>query len=667
MTALPRTRPARSPGALAAALATALTAAFASASASGVVVGVSVAAGIGLGCSTGGGATEDDVRSGPEPRVDGGSDDATGSDAEQEDARQQDPDAARSDTEQDTVPDAEQDAAPPTDTNDEVSPDATTADASTDADPDVGAEVGTDADPVATTSLCGAGAAAPPRMPGSGTAPGATPDFGTGAHDNIVLGAIERTDFDRAAASWALNYAADLDAITYDVRVPASYDGSRPFGLVTFINSGNTGGQPAAAFATELDAADLIWVAADGAGNSVNIDERMGRAFLGAIRATELWNVDPERVFAMGQSGGARSASMMANLHAEEFAGTLAWCGANYPRAVAQDYETHEPDSHYEFWGADFFPSVDGAPFLDHLRRLDRRTALMAAYSDFREGDLFNIYHNGFNADGLAARFLDVPGGHCTVDGAQLRDAVAWVEHPLHPVIDDAFDGAASHGDGWVLRGAAIESGALTLAPTVTDSAAAIARNRFHWADPRGAVIETTLDLSGAPTGLVELVVRPFDAAVHGDVPAAGVTDAAGPGFAIRVWRDGDDEYLEVLVSAGDRFTSRYFTRFADWDPAEPLGVVVHVWDAELQVSFSRHVDPPAFAVDAERLNDRRTVRRRWVDADYGGAAWSPDVGAVLSFWATATGDEEVRVGAVSVRDATGMACGAAPAPESGP
>ena len=289
-----------------------------------------------------------------------------------------------------------------------------------------------------------------------GTAPGAESPFGTGNHGDQLLGPLlDPGSVEASLANGGVNTGFDLDLHTYDIHVPADYDGTEPYGLIAFINSGNNGTTPGGNYVDELAEQRLIWVAPDEVGNAVDVTTRMGLAYLGTLRAMELFNIDPSRVYAMGNSGGARSANMLAYQYPQLYTGVLARCGANYPAMVEQSYETHEPDSHYEFWGAPWFPEVEGQAYLDYLRGLERRFALMTSFNDFREGDMMNIYHHGFEADGLLARFIETSGNHCATNAAHIHDGLGFVDHPLWSVVDDGFDDGdpgsnPGTGEGWL-------------------------------------------------------------------------------------------------------------------------------------------------------------------------------------------------------------------------
>lgn len=516
--------------------------------------------------------------------------------------------------------------------------------------------------------------------PGRSTAPDGPPPFAVGEHTNVTLGGLAGVEpVEAPVAPGAVDTGLDLGAATYDLRVPPSYDGEAPHGLIVFINSGNNGTLPSNGYANELDAGELLWIAPNDAGNSVNVDVRMGLAYLGTLWALEHYAIDRSRIYAMGSSGGARSANMLAYQYPQLYTGTLARCGANYPAQVAQDYETHEPDSHYEFWGPGFFPDVGGQPYLEHLRSFERRFALMTSFDDFREGDMMNIYHHGFEADDLFARFIETSGNHCASNEAHLRDGLGFVEHPLWRVVEDGFEDGelgvnAGLGDGLVdregARGPAFEDGGALHLPAEPGAgpSAALIRNRTGWHDRHGLIWRAQLDFGDAPGGAAELGVLAHDPAVHGDDLSAApvsVDEALGrPAIVLRVLPDPARVEVHVEVPSLGLSLEPFAAPIDDWTPADgPLGVKLEVWDRELQIDLDAHLGEVTALEGARVLDDGRTIRVRWrelLDGDEGWPAsdWPASEGAVLSLAYTAgEAAGSLAVTSVRVEDALGLSC----------
>jgi len=125
----------------------------------------------------------------------------------------------------------------------------------------------------------------------------------TGAVNDIALGDLVDDNVVQANEPTYINYSVDLAAQTYDIYIPFSYDGIQPFGLISFINSGNNGAPPDAYLAA-LEEKNIIWIGGNNIGNPIDIKTRSGVAIGAIYRAMELFNIDPARVYGCGNSGG---------------------------------------------------------------------------------------------------------------------------------------------------------------------------------------------------------------------------------------------------------------------------------------------------------------------------------------------------------------------------
>ena len=416
--------------------------------------------------------------------------------------------------------------------------------------------------------FCQGGTTAWPE-PSSNGVSGASP-FGTG-RQNGSLGAIEDPDAIVVSAQpGAVDRSLDLDTEEYELYIPPNYDGSEPYGLLVHIDAGN-GGDVRNSWIEVLDEQKVIWVGPRQAGNSVNVDIRIGKGLLGAHRALELFNIDTNRVYGTGTSGGGRSGTMMTLLHPQLFTGAMPVCGSAWYREVEQAYETQEPDSHYEFWDAWFFPDVEGQPYGEWLAPFDQRFALLTSYDDFREGDLQNIYHHGMRPDGYSARLIEGEGGHCATDATQARDGLAWLDSPGFEV--DVSD--ALVGDGVLL-----------------------ARQRTQWNSGAGTVVNATLT-----EGSVGL--WPYAADTQ-------VADLGGQGLQV-TWTE---ETLTLSLDDAVLFTSAL-------DVGGPVDVELTWWAHELQLRTNAHFVDPQHET-GKVFDDQRVFQLKGLEVE----AW-PD-GAVV-------------------------------------
>lgn len=133
----------------------------------------------------------------------------------------------------------------------------------------------------------------------------------------------------------------DLAAESYDVFVPPSYasrvDGET-WGLFVWIAPMERGGFRQQAIEELLAERRLIWVGANGAGNPRSYWQRVALALHAVENASALWDIDPDRVFVGGYSGGGRVSSMAAWLWPEVFRGAVFWMGVDHFEPVAVPY-----------------------------------------------------------------------------------------------------------------------------------------------------------------------------------------------------------------------------------------------------------------------------------------------------------------------------------------
>lgn len=112
----------------------------------------------------------------------------------------------------------------------------------------------------------------------------------------------------------------DLAQEPYDIYVPKSYDGSVPYGLIAYVNSGGGGGPPGK-YADICDKHKLIWVGGTKLQNERPTWFRIRLTIDGIHNIRARYRIDEERIYGMGQSGGGRVTSLMAVPYADVFSG----------------------------------------------------------------------------------------------------------------------------------------------------------------------------------------------------------------------------------------------------------------------------------------------------------------------------------------------------------
>ncbi len=452
--------------------------------------------------------------------------------------------------------------------------------------------------------------------------------YGLGLLNNVSLDSLNQdtTYLSHVGESFVINDF--LNNYTYNLFIPNSYDGTEAYGLITSIHAGNNG-NIYNSWIPVLEEKKLILVAGNGIGNSIAVNTRIGVALAGALALEEQLNIDPNRIYTTGTSGGGRSASALMFFFPEIFKGMIPNCGATYLRRVDQDYETHQPNSHYEY----IYPHTPAQ--LQYVKGFDPKLAYLTSFDDFREGDIMNIYHNGAEPDGFKAKFLEIPGPHCTTSEAHFRDGMNFLEHPHLPLVYHQFQNLSLNiGDGFIQDKVLINN-SFVLNSLNDTSSTLKARNPLIWNDSKGAILRLDFDFRNTvPAANNYLNLGIYDlsnsAIIQSDLSnnASDSTDL----FLIRIVQDAAQPRAEVYLnnpSLGYQGDLLFSGRFTDWDTSTSQSLKVHFWKEEWRIEFASHFDNQSLSLnpDVKLLDDLRSVRIRneaglfWDSTDFQSAS----------------------------------------------
>ncbi len=449
--------------------------------------------------------------------------------------------------------------------------------------------------------------------------------FGTGKVDDIYIGEIEDVSVIEHSTAGYTKYTSHpndylIETETegenaFDLYIPPSYDGTEPYGLMTWISSGKNGiirNQ----WKTVADEKKIIFIGANGLGNTIITTDRIGAAVASAFRMRELFNIDENRIYASGNSGGARVAANMAFLFPEWIAGSLCLCGSSYFNDVQRDYQTRTDE--YE----NIITYQDG--YKDYVKTFDQRYAIMTSYEDFREGNIMNIYHNGMEVDNFKSKILENEGGHCATNTIQFRNAVNFVEHSFRTIIRDEFDsGIPEVGTGYILDNAVVESGQLNLSATGT-KAQLKTRDLFYWNDPKGIILKTKINPKNNNANLDNTIFNlglweytDEDSYLGVDGITANETTA---GIILTAKYSGNGIEISVKTSNPNNSstTETIFTGIIlndeRWTVQDEFKIKYFLWDTELRIELGAHFVPENTTVvnGVKLLDDNRSIRIEW-------------------------------------------------------
>ena len=206
---------------------------------------------------------------------------------------------------------------------------------------------------------------------------------------------------------------------SFELYVPADYDGKKPFGLLVWVSASPFGGPPDKWLAV-LDKRHLIWVGANRAGNDRPAPCRVALAVDAASNAKAKYSIDESRVYVAGGSGGGRVSSVLGVVYSDVLAGGFYMIGCDYFRDIPAD----EPN---RFWQRIYRPPP--AKLLDRAKRHSRHVLLTGEHDGNRPQTKGN-YERGFRKDGFEfVTYLEVPGmGHELPDAEWFEKGIAFLD-----------------------------------------------------------------------------------------------------------------------------------------------------------------------------------------------------------------------------------------------
>ena len=209
----------------------------------------------------------------------------------------------------------------------------------------------------------------------------------------------------------------DVSKESFEVLLPAGWDGKSPLGLFLWIDAGD---QPRLPEPWEkiLTKHQLVYAAARRSGNPRNIFDRLRLAIDANHNLRQQLPIDGRRVYVSGFSGGSRVASLLGVAWGEMFSGTICCMGVNFYTDVAA------PDG--KVYGLSYLPDEELLP----LVKKHCRFALVTGEKDFNRPNTLGAFENGFRKEGFEhVRVFDIPGqGHSLPPPEWLDQAISFVD-----------------------------------------------------------------------------------------------------------------------------------------------------------------------------------------------------------------------------------------------
>ena len=173
------------------------------------------------------------------------------------------------------------------------------------------------------------------------------------AEDSIRKGEFDITSsLTRLAGDTTARAVEDVfspdEPITWTLFVPESYLPEKPAGLMVYISPTKSGKIPQK-WKTILDKYNIIWVAANGAGNRALVRNRATFALLAPTLANTHYNIDSKRIYLSGFSGGGEVAGMLAAAYPSLYSGAVFICGIDTLGEISPSELEAFKQNHYVF------------------------------------------------------------------------------------------------------------------------------------------------------------------------------------------------------------------------------------------------------------------------------------------------------------------------------
>lgn len=329
--------------------------------------------------------------------------------------------------------------------------------------------------------------------------------IGTGLKSGVTLGALVDPSKVIKVQPYLIDYTTDLNTQLYDIYIPPSYDGSKPYGIMVYLSPGATG----TIMQSAADTRNLIWIAPRGGGNTVASPQRTGPAVMAIYRAKELFNIDSRRVYTTGLSGGGRMASELALASPALIRGAAPSSGAAFaitdttPSFVPDDDGRGDTYSGYLACDFPYSSNVSASTVIKTAIASKQRQYLLTRYTDFRRCDIFTGYYTEFVPNGVSAYLSLGPGGHQDASDAEIKAAIDWLDRndtfPINATATSKYVGLQNISQ----TGASYKIGtsAVTLTPSSSAAAALKSTSTFNWDNAGGSTVRWLWEVkSTAPT-----------------------------------------------------------------------------------------------------------------------------------------------------------------------
>jgi len=114
----------------------------------------------------------------------------------------------------------------------------------------------------------------------------------------------------------------------FEIYAPKSYNPSTPAGLLVYVSPIASGSIPDP-WQEVFDRRNLIWVSINNSGNTMPAEQRLAEAKLSSVFISGNYEINPQRTYISGMSGGGQIATIASSIDPDLFQGGIFLCGVN--------------------------------------------------------------------------------------------------------------------------------------------------------------------------------------------------------------------------------------------------------------------------------------------------------------------------------------------------
>ena len=189
--------------------------------------------------------------------------------------------------------------------------------------------------------------------------------------------------------------------ISWQVYVPETYSADAPAGIIVYISPSNSGEMPKDWMAT-LKEQNLIWISANQSGNKINPRKRISYTIFSVGMLSNTYEINQDRIYLAGFSGGGRIASIVATEYPHIFKGAIYMSGVNFwNKKASRNIEQIRRNAYVFITGRKDFNFEDTKNVHRRYKKSKVRNLLL--------NDIPNLKHELPNHEALnqAIKFLD--------------------------------------------------------------------------------------------------------------------------------------------------------------------------------------------------------------------------------------------------------------------